>query len=168
MIALSISSSYTIIWLGLMYLICLEQQSVGHQRIERMERILTTSMESVAPSANNNISLVNQSTPRMEITVETAESVYFTMSPAWRTARTHSTLSPTERIDYYKAYDPLTGIKIAATLSGLLTMAVLYVFYKVPFSPFFWSQSIVSPLQLVAQHPTSVGFCWAGSFRNKV
>lgn len=119
-----------------MFLICL-QQSVDDKRIERMARTLTTSMESVVSSASNNISLVNESTPRIEITVETAESVYYTLSPAWRTARTHSTLSPAERIDYYKAYDPLTGIKIAATLSGLLTMAVLYVFYKVAFfSPF--------------------------------
>lgn len=88
----------------------------------------TSPMVSTAVANNG---LVSEGTPRMEITVETAESVYYTLSPAWRTPRTHSTLSPAEKADYYKAYDPLTGVKIAATLSGLLTMAVLYVFYKV-------------------------------------
>ena len=73
----------------------------------------------------------NDRAPRMNITVETAQSVYFT----WRPPKVFVPLTPAEkaaeRIEYYKAYDPLTGLKIAATLSGLLTMAVLYVFYKV-------------------------------------
>ncbi len=89
----------------------------------------TTSMASAGTAVGND------RTPRMNITVETAESVYFTLSPVWRATRTTVPLTAAEKAaekaDYYKAYDPLTGLKIAATLSGLLTMAVLYVFYKV-------------------------------------
>jgi len=79
--------------------------------------------------------LFDEGTPRLNITVETAESVYFIQSSAWRSGRTQWPQTPAEKaaekIEYYKAYDPLTGLKIAATLSGFLTMAVLYVFYKV-------------------------------------
>lgn len=81
--------------------------------------------------------LLIEGTPRMNITVETAESVYFIQSSAWRSGRTHwpqtAAEKAAEKIEYYKAYDPLTGLKIAATLSGFLTMAVLYVFYKVKY-----------------------------------
>lgn len=78
---------------------------------------------------------VNEGSPQMNISVETAESVYFILSSAWRAGRTQwpqtAAEKAAEKNEYYKAYDPLTGLKIAATLSGFLTMAVLYVFYKV-------------------------------------
>lgn len=87
----------------------------------------TTWMASAATlGGNEKTSLV----PTMNITAETLESVYFTVS-SWRTPKTYPALTEAERSEYYKTYDPLTGVKIAATLSGLLTMAVLYVFYKV-------------------------------------
>jgi hypothetical protein len=99
--------------------------------------------------------LLDEGTPRMNITVETAESVYLIQSSAWRSGRTQWPQTPAEKaaekIDYYKAYDPLTGLKIAATLSGFLTMAVLYVFYKVcditgvPRALDVWRASNVSP-----------------------
>lgn len=95
-----------------------------------MERILATS-PAIPGSMAENGGLVSDGTPRMGITMETAESVYYTLSPTWRTARIHPTLSPAEKLEYYKTYDPMTGVKIAASLSGFLTMAVLYVFYKV-------------------------------------
>lgn len=49
-----------------------------------------------------------------------------------------STLSPInnnktreqERIDYYKTYDVMTGIRIAATLGGFFALMVLLVLYK--------------------------------------
>lgn len=70
------------------------------------------------------------SAPRLIIKMETIEPFY-SSSTLWRGPRTYAPLTPAERAEYYKAYDPMTGLKIAATLSGLLTMAVLYVFYKV-------------------------------------
>lgn len=67
--------------------------------------------------------------PRVILKMETIGPLY--SSTAWRLPRAYTPLTPEERAEYYKAYDPMTGVKIAATLSGLLTMAVLYVFYKV-------------------------------------
>jgi hypothetical protein len=103
----------------------------GQAEVAASATIITkeTSMASIVDD------LLDEGTPRMNITVETAESVYLIQSSAWRSGRTQWPQTPAEKaaekIEYYKAYDPLTGLKIAATLSGFLTMAVLYVFYKV-------------------------------------
>jgi len=68
--------------------------------------------------------------PQINISVETIESVYHSYSQ-WRTAKTYLPLTPAEKAEYYKGYDPIIGVKIAGTLSVLFALAVLYVFYKV-------------------------------------
>lgn len=128
-----------------------------------MERILATSATIASSMAENG--LVSEGTPRVGITVETAESVYFTLSPTWRSSRIHSTLSPAEKLDYYKAYDPMTGVKIAATLSGLLTMAVLYVFYKVCLFVFY-KYSLSLSLLFVRRSSVCVPFIFANGTKD--
>ncbi|EFX74333.1 hypothetical protein DAPPUDRAFT_251999 [Daphnia pulex] len=103
----------------------------GKAEVAASATIIITKETSMASIVDD---LLDEGTPRMNITVETAESVYLIQSSAWRSGRTQWPQTPAEKaaekMEYYKAYDPLTGLKIAATLSGFLTMAVLYVFYK--------------------------------------
>ncbi|KAK4016165.1 hypothetical protein OUZ56_031122 [Daphnia magna] len=102
---------------------------------------------------------VNEGSPQMNISVETAESVYFILSSAWRAGRTQwpqtAAEKAAEKNEYYKAYDPLTGLKIAATLSGFLTMAVLYVFYKAKCKRLKFMRSSSDEDSIVIDQPAS-------------
>ncbi|XP_057374111.1 uncharacterized protein LOC130695016 [Daphnia carinata] len=102
---------------------------------------------------------INEGTPQMNITVETADSVYFILSSAWRAGRTQwpqtAAEKAAEKNEYYKAYDPLTGLKIAATLSGFLTMAVLYVFYKAKCKRLKFMRSSSDEDSIVIDQPVS-------------
>ena len=73
--------------------------------------------------------------PQINITVETLETVYF--HSQWRYSKSYLPLTKDEKADYYKAYDPMMGVKIAGTLSVLFILAVLYVLYKVRLLLFF-------------------------------
>jgi hypothetical protein len=69
--------------------------------------------------------------PQINITVESSET-----TSSWGSIRSavrsyYPPLTDLERTEYYSNYDPMTGIKIASTLSAFFTMAVLYVVYKV-------------------------------------
>ncbi len=59
------------------------------------------------------------------------DSTPYRMDLIYRTARTYAPPTQAEKNDYYKAYDPMIGLRIAATLSGFFILAVLYVVYKV-------------------------------------
>ena len=66
--------------------------------------------------------------PDINITVE---SIFYTYTKQWRTPKFYPTMSPSERDQFYDQYDPMTGLRIAVTLSGFFTLAVIYVIYKV-------------------------------------
>lgn len=57
-----------------------------------------------------------------------------TLSPYWYPGRvlyTTSTLTPeAARAQYYAAYDPMTGLRIAATLGAIITLFTLFLIYK--------------------------------------
>ncbi|KAH9373586.1 hypothetical protein HPB48_014817 [Haemaphysalis longicornis] len=59
-----------------------------------------------------------------------------TPSPYWyhaggRVLYTTSTLTPeAARAQYYAAYDPMTGLRIAATLGAIITLFTLFLIYK--------------------------------------
>lgn len=59
-----------------------------------------------------------------------------TPSPYWyhgggRVLYTTSTLTPeAARSQYYAAYDPMTGLRIAATLGAIITLFTLFLIYK--------------------------------------
>ena len=69
--------------------------------------------------------------PQINITAESTET-----TSSWGSIRSpvrsyYPPLTDLERAEYYSNYDPMTGVKIASTLSAFFTMAVLYVVYKV-------------------------------------
>lgn len=50
---------------------------------------------------------------------------------AGRALYTTSTLTPeAARSQYYAAYDPMTGLRIAATLGAIITLFTLFLIYK--------------------------------------
>ena len=80
-------------------------------------------------SASVDVVLADDSdVPDINITVE---SIFYTYTKQPETPNFYPTLSPDERKEFYDKYDPMTGLRIAVTLSGFFTLAVLYVIYKV-------------------------------------
>jgi len=79
-------------------------------------------------SASVDVVLADDSdVPDINITVE---SIFYTYTKQPETPNFYPTLSPDERKEFYDKYDPMTGLRIAVTLSGFFTLAVLYVIYK--------------------------------------
>lgn len=87
---------------------------------------------------NNKVTWSSSAPPLINIRVQhggrgysSSSSYSYASASAAASSSSSRLTTESERSDYYANYDPMTGIKIASTLSAFFTMAVLYVVYKV-------------------------------------